>query len=151
MMGFFFHRKALQREEPVVAPATPRRRELLLVAEDEPVVRSYLATTLREDGYRVIEAADGAEALQICQTTQAGEIDLLVADIVMPKMNGKEVAYHLRKLSPRTKVIFCSGYPEKLAASNGMIDPSIPFVQKPVQGHVLTAKVREVLDLPDAD
>jgi YesN/AraC family two-component response regulator len=78
-------------------------------------------------------------------------IDLLLTDIVMPKMTGKELAYQIGLLSPGTKVIFCSAYPEKLLSLNGMIDTRIPFLQKPVSAGALAAKLREVLDGPEED
>ena len=124
----------------------PKGSETVLVAEDEAIVRELIVLTLTDLGYHVVEAADGKEALRIFQETLAGKIDLLFTDIVMPQITGKELAYRVEKLSPQTKIIFCSGYPEKLAARNGMIDPAIPFLQKPVSSRALAFKVREVLD-----
>jgi YesN/AraC family two-component response regulator len=124
----------------------PKGSETVLVAEDEAIVREHIVLTLTELGYHVVEAADGKEALRFFQETLAGKIDLLLTDIVMPHITGKELAYRVEKLSPQTKIIFCSGYPEKLAARNGMIDPTIPFLQKPVSSRVLAFKIRDVLD-----
>jgi YesN/AraC family two-component response regulator len=74
------------------------------------------------------------------------KIDLLLTDLVMPKMNGQQLAYRIGQVLPQIKVLFCSGYPEKLAARNGMIAPTIRFLQKPVVPRTLAIKVREVLD-----
>jgi CheY-like chemotaxis protein len=121
---------------------------MVLLAEDEPIVREYMASLLREQGYRVFKAADGEDALGIFKQIPGMMIDLLLTDIIMPKMNGKELAYRIGLLSPGTKVMFCSAYPEKLASRNGMIDTRVPFLQKPVTAETLAAKVRAVLDEP---
>jgi two-component system, cell cycle sensor histidine kinase and response regulator CckA len=155
----WFSRKSKSpvQEQPLAAPAAiplpadlPKGSETLLVAEDEAVIREYMASTLKELGYHVVKAADGEEALRISEKPLTGKINLLLTDIVMPKMSGKELAYRMGKLLPQTKVIFCSAYPEKLAVSNGMIDPTIPFLQKPVSPRALAFKVREVLDATKA-
>jgi CheY-like chemotaxis protein len=124
----------------------PKGSETVLLAEDEEVVRVYTALILRDLGYHVIEAADGEQALRLLREGSGLKIDLLLTDIVMPKMNGKELAYRIGQLLPQVKVLFCSGYPEKLAARNGMIAPTVRFLQKPVVPRTLAIKVREVLD-----
>ena len=124
----------------------PKGSETVLLAEDEEVIRAYMALILRDLGYHVIEAADGEQALRLLRGACGLKIDLLLTDLVMPKMNGKELAYRIRELLPQIKVLFCSGYPEKLAARNGMIAPTIRFLQKPVVPRTLAIKVREVLD-----
>jgi CheY-like chemotaxis protein len=129
----------------------PPSNQLVLLAEDEPIIREYMESVLRELGYIVVKAADGEEALGLFKQIPGMMIDLLLTDIVMPKMNGKELAYRIGLLSPGTKVLFCSAYPEKLASRNGMIDPRVPFLQKPVKADTLAAKVREVLDQPEED
>src|SRR5258708_2660733 len=106
----------------------PHRKRLVLLAEDEPIVREHLALLLRELGCIVVKAADGEQALGLFKQIPGMMIDLLLTDIIMPKMNGKELAYQIGLLSPGTKVIFCSAYPEKLASLNGMIDTRIPFL-----------------------
>jgi two-component system, cell cycle sensor histidine kinase and response regulator CckA len=132
-------------------PNIPPRQPLVLLAEDEPIVREYMASLLQEQGYKVLQAADGEEALSIFKGIPGMMIDLLLTDIVMPKMTGKELAYRIGTLSPGTKIIFCSAYPEKLASLNGIIDTRIPFLQKPVTANTLAAKVREVIDAPEQD
>ncbi len=133
---------------PIVSPTAdlPKGHEIILVVEDEAIVRSYIASVLKALGYDVFEAPDGEEALRLCHGILAGRIDLLLADVVMPKMSGKQLAYLMGQFFPETKILLCSGYPEKLAASNGMIDPTLPFLQKPITPKELAFKVREVLD-----
>jgi CheY-like chemotaxis protein len=158
MIGLFGKHRDLP-QEPAAARATsvpmpvdlPKGNETVLIAEDEPVIRAYLATTLAELGYHVLEAEDGERALRLSQEIAFGQIDLLLTDIVMPKMSGKELAYHVGRHSPQTKIIFCSSYPEKLATRNGMIDPKIAFLQKPLTTPALAHKVRDVLDSAKLD
>ena len=140
-------------EQPVVVAVAnaipedlPKGSETVLLAEDEEVIRAYMALILRNLGYHVIEAANGEQALRLVHEARGVKIDLLLTDLVMPKMNGNELAYRIRELLPQIKVLFCSGYPEKLAARNGMIAPTIRFLQKPVVPRTLAIKVREVLD-----
>ena len=94
----------------------------------------------------VFEAGDGEEALRIFEHSRGQRIDLLLTDIIMPVMGGKELAYRFGSLSPETKIAFCSAYPEELGVRNGMFDKQIPFLQKPVTVSALKLKVREVLD-----
>jgi two-component system, cell cycle sensor histidine kinase and response regulator CckA len=117
----------------------------VLLAEDEQVIRELMASTLREMGCNVLEAGDGEQALRLLENSNGQEIDLLLTDIVMPVMGGKELAYKVGSRFPATKIIFCSAYPEKLGVRNGMFDKQIPFLQKPVTTDALKLKVREVL------
>jgi CheY-like chemotaxis protein len=140
-------------EQPVAAAVAnailedlPKGSETVLLAEDEEVIRAYMALILRDLGYHVIEAADGEQALRLVSEARGLKIDLLLTDIVMPKMNGKQLAYRIGQVLPQIKVLFCSGYPEELAARNGMIAPTVRFLQKPVVPQTLAIKVREVLD-----
>ncbi|MBM3716947.1 MAG: response regulator, partial [Actinobacteria bacterium] len=121
-------------------------REALLVVEDEPAVRELAVTTLREQGYRVDEAGTGDEALQRLQQNGDRHLDLLLTDVVMPQMSGKELADHLRRRYPRAKVLFMSGYTDEAIVHHGVLQPGIAFLQKPFTGRALLAKVREVLD-----
>jgi len=141
-------------ESDVAAPElsnVPHPKRLVLLAEDEPIIREHLASLLQELNCIVVKAADGEQALGLFKQIPGMMIDLLLTDIIMPRMNGKELAYHVELLSPGTKVIFCSAYPEKLAARNGMIDTRIPFLQKPVKADTLAAKLQEVFDQPEED
>jgi CheY-like chemotaxis protein len=120
-------------------------KETVLLVEDEIFVRQLAATVLRERGYTVIEAANGAEGLFFAPQHQ-GKIDLVLTDVVMPVMNGKEMADALRKTHPDTKVLFTSGYSAEVIGHHGVLEPGIEFLQKPFQGTALARRVREVLD-----
>ena len=126
--------------------APPRGTESVLVVDDEALVRGYMATMLRDLGYTVFEATDGMDALRIVQRHRGQNLDLLLTDMVMPQMGGRELGYRVGLLSPTIKVLFCSSYPEALAIRNGMIDERIPYIQKPVSRDALALKVRQLLD-----
>jgi len=148
---FRLFRKPKKQVEPQsppvhIPPDLPKGHETLLVAEDDAAIRVRLALILRDLGYQVLEAADGEEALRIAQNCLAGKIELLVTDMVMPKMNAKELVHRLAEFSPQTKVIYCSGYPGNLALQNGIINPEMPYLQKPILPQALALKIREVLD-----
>src|SRR5687767_10609693 len=116
---------AQSRGIPVAESLTklPMGSETVLVAEDETLIREFLVSSLTELGYRVFEAANGEEALSLSQNELRGKIDLLLTDIVMPKIGGTELATRMQEAEPAIKVIFCSGYPEKLAPRTGVVDP----------------------------
>jgi two-component system cell cycle sensor histidine kinase/response regulator CckA len=99
-------------------------------------------------GYRVLAAHDGESAERICREHEES-IDLLLSDVVMPGMNGKELSVKLTSLLPRMRVLFMSGYSENVIAHRGVIDPGVPFVQKPFSVSSLARKIREVLDAPE--
>jgi len=126
--------------------APPKGTESVLVVDDEALVRGYMATMLRELGYTVFEAADGMDALRIVQKHRGQNLHLLLTDMVMPQMGGRELGYRVGLLSPETKVLFSSSYPEALAIRNGMIDEQTPYVQKPVSRDALALKVRQLFD-----
>ncbi len=117
----------------------------VLLAEDELVIRELMASVLREMGCTVLEAENGEQALSLMEHSSGQGIDLLLTDIVMPVMGGKELAYKVGSRFPATKILFCSAYPEKLGVRNGMFDKQIPFLQKPVTTNALKFKVREVM------
>jgi signal transduction histidine kinase/CheY-like chemotaxis protein len=128
--------------------ALPRGMETVLVAEDESGVRTMIARMLQDQGYTVLEAATGEEALQVVQSCAGEPIHFLVTDIVMPQMGGKKVADRLRAMYPNLKVLFISGYTESTIVQYGALDPSEVFLQKPFTPDVLARKVREMLDTP---
>ena len=141
--------------EPAGRSAPPDRRdtplsgaETILLVEDEAAVRSIEATVLMRHGYRVLEAADGEEALRIA-AGRAEPVDLLVTDIVMPGLRGNELAARLQALYPAMRVIFVSGYSE--APPREGPEGRFHFLQKPFAPEVLPAKVRAVLDGEDHD
>ena len=135
--------------EPAAPPssATPivGGTETVLLVEDEAMVRELAVMTLRERGYIVIEAANGAEGLRVAGQYQ-GKIDLVLTDVVMPVMGGKEMADALRGSRPETKVLFTSGYTEDAIGHHGILLPGIEFLQKPYLTVSLARRVREVLD-----
>ncbi|HXG23353.1 MAG TPA: response regulator, partial [Chthonomonadales bacterium] len=141
--------RAAQPEEAVVAPAPPSApphgTETLLVVEDEVTVRKLATEALRELGYFVLEAADGLEALQIAAGREE-EIALLITDVVMPKMSGKELAERLQAANPALKVLFVSGYTENTIVHHGILESGIVFLPKPFTPSALSLKVRELLD-----
>jgi CheY-like chemotaxis protein len=121
--------------------------ETVLLVEDEPLVRELAVTALREKGYTVIEAGNGEEGLRIAQQ-HSGRIDLVFTDVVMPVMNGKEMAGALHKSRPDAKVLFTSGYSEEVIGHHGLLRTGIQFLQKPYVAATLARRVREVLDQP---
>jgi len=127
----------------VVAPAPGR--ETVLLAEDEQLVRLLARKILEQAGYTVLVAAGGAEALQLA-TQHAGPIDLLVTDVVMPEMSGRELVHRLAEQRPQTRVLYMSGYADEAIERHGVLDPGTAFIQKPFTPAGLARKVREVLD-----
>jgi len=119
--------------------------ETVLLVEDEPVVRELAVATLREKGYTVVEAVNGEEGLRLARQHD-GKIDLVLTDVVMPVMGGKEMADALRTSHPDTKVLFTSGYTEDALGHHGVLRPGILFLPKPYLTATLARKVREVLD-----
>ena len=118
--------------------------ETLLLVEDEDSVRELVRNVLREKGYRVLEASRGEEALELSDL-YAGRIDLLVTDVVMPQMNGRELARRLVNSRPQIKVLYISGYADNAVWYPGGLDAGGAFLQKPFSPEALARKVREVL------
>jgi len=123
--------------------ATVARHNILLV-EDEDQVRNLTRTMLTRWGHRVLHAGSAADALALAQDASEA-IDLLLTDIVMPRMNGLELAKEIRALRPGILVLFMSGYTDSNVVSQGMIDADAPFIQKPFTAAALYRKVEEVL------
>jgi CheY-like chemotaxis protein len=122
----------------------PRGTETILVVEDDPAVRILVEDILASAGYRVLAAEDGPSALQVAQQ-HSGEIDLLLTDVVLPKMGGREVASNLTRLRPSIKVLFMSGYTGRSATQHGTLDSDVHFLPKPFSPDALCEKVRAVL------
>jgi CheY-like chemotaxis protein len=140
---------------PPVEPPRANGEEIILVVEDEERVRQLSVETLRELGYTVVQASDGAQALAVL--TVQPRIDLLFTDIVMPDMNGRRLADEARKMRPDLKVLYTTGYTRDAIVHNGVLDPNVTFVPKPFTIGQLAVKVRKMLDsgggarTPDTD
>lgn len=123
----------------------PRGTELILVVEDEVTVRDLAVYMLRRQGYQVIEAANGEEALRLAQNHDE-KIDLLLTDTIMPKMSGKVLAEEFRGRYPDTKILFTSGYSDRNVMRHSMMESGMDFIPKPFSAAELARKVRTVLD-----
>ena len=118
--------------------------ETVLVVEDQHELRELAKRVLGGHGYRVLVAANGVEALKLAE--QAGPIDLLVTDVIMPGMSGREVALLLSAMRPELKVLYVSGYPDESIVHHGVLEAGIAFLQKPFSPDALARRVRRVLD-----
>ncbi len=122
----------------------PRGEETILLTEDEESVRRMARHTLERQGYKVLEARNGWEALKMSQDFQA-PIHLLITDTIMPHMGGCELAERLTHARPTCKVLYTSGYTDDAIIRNGVLDSNMPFLQKPFTPRALACKIREVL------
>jgi len=120
--------------------------ETILLVEDEEIVRKLACTILQKNGYEVLEAPNGEEALRIVQGQNGNPIHLLVTDVVMPGMSGRQLADRLERVRPGTKVLFMSGYTDDTIVHHGVLDPGIAYIQKPFTPDALASKVRDILD-----
>ncbi len=142
----------LPRAGGVVAPRATRDpprvaggQETILLVEDEDSVRRLVRRMLRRGGYTVLEAGDGEEALAVAER-HAGRIDLVVTDLVMPRMSGRELAASLATLRPDARILFMSGYTDEAVIRHGIQEPGTAFVHKPFTATALAERVRELLD-----
>jgi len=123
----------------------PRGSETIMVVDDEPSILSLILDVLQPLGYQLIGASSGEEALKAGNTFK-GSVGLLLTDVILPGMHGKELADALRARRPKMKVIFMSGYADNAIVHQGILDPGIAFLQKPMTPGMLARKVRDVLD-----
>jgi PAS domain S-box-containing protein len=130
---------------PTESVAPEPGTETILLVEDEANLRYLARQYLEKQGYRVIEAADGAVAMQIA-VAHEGVIHLLLTDVIMPGMNGRELAQRISEIRPNVKVLYMSGYTENVIGRNGTLDEGVRLLQKPFTLRDLKSKVREVLD-----
>lgn len=130
---------------PVLRGAQLRGTETILLAEDEPMVRTAARRILERFGYRVLESPGGAEALVIARDA-SGPIHLLLTDVVMPEMSGRELAERFAAIRPGVKVLYMSGYTDDAVVRRGVISEGTPYLQKPFSAESLAHKVRTVLD-----
>jgi CheY-like chemotaxis protein len=141
-----------ERKETEQAPAPPRPEvtpsrgtETILLVEDDAALRDLAGIVLEKQGYRVLTATNGLEAAEIAERHSA-EIDLLLTDVVMPQMGGKELADRLQPLHPRMKILFTSAYTEDAIVHHGILDPGIDFLRKPYTPTALSRQARATLD-----
>ena len=118
----------------------PGGSETVLLVEDEPLVRDLARRLLSQQGYTILEAADGGEALRIAQEYAGKKIHLLLTDVVMPRMGGKELAEQIKPLRPDIKVLYTSGYTDDAIVHHGVLDPGTHFLQKPFSLKTLSAR-----------
>lgn len=137
--------EAVREPEPAPVTASERGTETILVVEDEDAIRHLVREVLEEYGYTVLDAANGNEALELLER-HAGSIQLLLTDVIMPDMGGKELADRLHGSHPGMKVLFTSGYTDDAIVHYGVLDKGVHFIGKPYSVVDLTHKVREVLD-----
>jgi signal transduction histidine kinase len=131
-------------DRPLVVTTPAGGSETILLVEDEPQVRAVVRRTLERAGYAVVVAQDPHEAVRIAEA--AGPIDLLLTDVVMPYMNGRELAERVRSRRPGVRVLFTSGYTDDAILRHGVLDEGVPFLQKPITPASLMRSVRETLD-----
>ncbi len=122
-----------------------RGSETILVAEDEDGVRSLTREVLEKYGYTVLEAANGEEALKVAESHE-GPVDLLLSDVVMPRMGGPELAQALVARRPDVKVLYMSGYTDHPMVRRGVVNAGVAFLQKPFTPTALVSRIREVLE-----
>lgn len=123
--------------------------ETILLVDDEPQVVSLVRDMLVREGFTVLGASGGAEALEVVRANADKHLDLLLTDIVMPELNGRELADRIKEMRPGIKVLYMSGFmTETILKYYGISIKGIPFLQKPFSREVLRRKIREVLDAP---
>ncbi len=135
-------------ESPAAARATPASQKgaKVLVVEDAEAIAELVQETLQATGYEVLIASNGADALAICRQLER-PVDLVLTDVIMPEMNGREMVDHLRKICPAAKIIFMSGYTNDVIVRHGVFHADVGFLQKPFTPKQLVQKVSEILAL----
>jgi CheY-like chemotaxis protein len=127
------------------SPELSRGVETVLVVEDRPEVRSLVVEALQASGYRVLGAAEGREALQVA-ADHPGAIHMLLTDVIMPRMRGKELADQLKQLRPEIRVLYISGYAADVLSSRGLLDSGDSYIAKPFSLDCLLSKVQQILN-----
>ena len=137
--------KAEQAQKKELREPVMRGQETVLVVEDEPAILNLSKIMLEKQGYKVLTASKPSEAIRLAEK-HAGEIHLLMTDVVLPEMNGPDLAQRLLSFSPNLKCVFTSGYTADVITHHGVLDEGVYFIQKPFSIRDLAAKVREALD-----
>ncbi len=134
-------------EALAAAPRTAaiKGKEMILLVEDDEAVRKFTRDVLEREGYTVIEATGGEEALSVVSSRNM-DVTLLVTDVVMPRMSGKDLAHKLEEICPQLKVLFISGYTANAIVHHDILDSGLDFMQKPFSSREFLAKVRDILD-----
>jgi PAS domain S-box-containing protein len=135
---------------PIQTGPLPHGTETLLVVEDEPALKYLTCRALNVQGYEVLSASNGQDALRVVREHKGAPVRLVVTDVIMPLMGGKVMAEWLKTTYPGIKVIFTSGYTDAAIARHGMLETGVEFLPKPYTSATLARKVREVLDQPGA-
>jgi two-component system cell cycle sensor histidine kinase/response regulator CckA len=126
----------------------PRGTETLLVVEDDPSVRHLACGILKAQGYEVLSAPNGQEALLVAHEHKGAAIRLVVTDVIMPLMDGKVMAEWLRATYPKMQILFTSGYTDDTISHHGVLEAGVEFLSKPYTRAILVGKVRAMLDAP---
>jgi two-component system cell cycle sensor histidine kinase/response regulator CckA len=138
--------KDMEPEEKEQTPAeNPGGSETVLIVEDDDNLRKFAQRALQMYGYRILDAENGEDALRICAEYE-GQIDLMITDVVMPKIGGREAAKRLKSLYPKIKVIYMSGYTNNAIVNYDVLESGLNFLEKPFTTQGLARKAREVLD-----
>lgn len=132
-------------EDPPKKPEPVRGTTTILAVDDNPAMRKLILDALEPLGYKVLIAASGQEALEICGTKKQ-KIDLLLTDVVMPEINGRQLIKKLQSVRPDLKALLMSGYPEDVVGPNNMLEPHLNFISKPFVTATLVQKINQVLE-----
>ena len=132
---------AVEKTSELSLPPLPQGNETILVVDDEPSLKTLVTAILRPLGYTMLEAGSGAEAMEISDAF-SGRIDILLTDVIMPGMNGKELAEAITARRPETRVIYMSGYTDNAIAHHGVLDPGVVLIEKPITADKLTAVLK---------
>jgi signal transduction histidine kinase len=132
-----------------ISPQDLRGTETILLVEDEDAVRAVTRQLLERNGYTVLEAPDGREALALVDKRPKPDIDLLLTDVIMPGMSGRELAEHIQSRCPKLRVLYMSGYTDDAVVRHGMLEPGLSYLEKPFRPATLLQKVKETLHQTD--
>jgi CheY-like chemotaxis protein len=143
----YFPRSRAGAEAPdeQIAPTSDGSSETILLVEDDKDLRAYLTEVLRDLNYRVLAAPEPIAALGFLEHLPT-RIDLMLTDVVMPGMSGRELAARARALRPKVKILYMSGYSRNSVVHNGKVDPDVQLIQKPVSQTELAMRIRDLLD-----